>query len=264
MVSKVVLITGANNGIGYETVKALLQSTKATYRIFLGSRSLEKGNKALEALKAEVPDTKSSVELLQLDLTDDASIETAYETVRRSHDHIDTLVNNAGASFDGELLAGRVSLRECFTKAYDVNVAGTHVLTYTFIPLLLKSADPRLIFVAGLSQITQAAESYFPTPPLPAGWPKKVDFETIGYRCSKTALNMLMLDWNHKLKADGVKVWGAGPGFLATGLGGLTEKVREMGGGHPSVGGDFIKDVVEGVRDSDVGKLVQRYGLSAW
>ncbi|KAE8140066.1 hypothetical protein BDV38DRAFT_290815 [Aspergillus pseudotamarii] len=264
MAPKIVLVTGANNGIGYETVKALLQSTKATYHIFLGSRSLEKAKKALETLNTEVPATKSSVELLRLDLTDDASIETAYETVRNSHDHIDILVNNAGASFDGELLAGRVSLRECFTKAYDVNVAGTHVLTYTFIPLLLKSADPRLVFVAGLSQITQAAESYFPTPPLPAGWPKNVDFETIGYRCSKTALNMLMLDWNHKLKADGVKVWGAGPGFLATGLGGLTEKVREMGGGHPSIGGVFIKDVVEGARDNDVGKLVRKDGISAW
>lgn len=98
MVSKIVLVTGANNGIGYETVKALLQSTKATYHIFLGSRSLEKGNKALEALKAEVPDTKSSVDLLQLDLTDDVSIETAYETVRKSYNHIDTLVNNAGTS----------------------------------------------------------------------------------------------------------------------------------------------------------------------
>ncbi|KAE8348965.1 hypothetical protein BDV28DRAFT_142289 [Aspergillus coremiiformis] len=52
----------------------------------------------------------------------------------------------------------------------------------------------------------------------------------IDVRSSKTALNMLMLDWNHKLKADGVKVWGVGPGFLAMGLGGITEKVREMGG----------------------------------
>ena len=96
MASKIVLVTGANNGIGYETVKALFQSTKATYHIFLGSRSIEKGNKALEALKAEVPDTKSSVELLQLDLTDDVSIESAYDTVRNKRDHIDTLVNNAG------------------------------------------------------------------------------------------------------------------------------------------------------------------------
>lgn len=102
-------------------------------------------------------------------------------------------------------------------------------MTWTFMPLLLKSADPRLIFVAGLSQITLASEAYFPTPPQPAGWPKKVDFETIAYRCSKTALNMMMLDWNHKLKEDGVKVWGVGPGFLATGLGNIREKAKEMG-----------------------------------
>lgn len=99
-----------------------------------------------------------------------------------------------------------MSLRESFSSVYDTNVAGTHVLTHTFIPLLLKSEDPRLIFVAGLANITTAAEKYFPTPPLPKGWPKPEFFETIGYRCSKVALNMLMLDWNHKLKEDGVKV----------------------------------------------------------
>lgn len=143
-----------------------------------------------------------------------------------------------------------------------MNVAGTHVMTWTFMPLLLKSADPRLIFVAGLSHMTQASEAYFPTPPLPAGWPKKVEFETIGYRCSKTALNMLMLDWNHKLKADGVKVWGVGPGFLATDLGNIREKVKEMGAGHPSIGGRMLKSVVEGERDADVGKLVVKDGIA--
>jgi hypothetical protein len=55
-------------------------------------------------------------------------------------------------------------------KSYDVNTAGTNVMTWTFIPLLLKAADPRLIFVAGLSAITQAGREYFPTPPQPAGW----------------------------------------------------------------------------------------------
>ena len=129
-----------------------------------------------------------------------------------------------------EFVANKISLRDCFTKAYDVNVAGTHVMTWTFMPLLLKSADPHLIFVAGLSHITLASEAYFPTPPQPAGWPKKVDFETIAYRCSKTALNMMMLDWNHKLKEDGVKVWGVEPGLLATDLGNMREKVKEMGG----------------------------------
>ena len=150
-------------------------------------------------------------------------------------------------------------------KSYDVNVAGTQVMTHTFMPLLLKSTEPRLIFVTGLSQITKAAEQYFPIPPLPAGWPKQLEFDVIGYRCTKVALNMLMLDWNHKLKADGVKVWGVGPGMLATNLGGMgPEKAAAMGAKHPSLGGDIIRRVVEGERDADVGKLVNRDGISAW
>lgn len=62
-----------------------------------------------------------------------------------------------------------------------VEKAGTNVATYNFIPLLLKSSDPRLIFVGGLAAINQASEEYFPTPPQPQGWPKPpVGFETIG------------------------------------------------------------------------------------
>ena len=67
---------------------------------------------------------------------------------------------------------------------------------------------------------------------------------------------MLMLDWNHKMKADGVKVWGVGPGMLATDLGNMKEKAKEMGAGHPSAGGDILRRVVEGERDADVGKIV--------
>ena len=137
-------------------------------------------------------------------------------------------------------------------------------MTWTFMPLLIKSPDPRLIFVAGLANQTRASEKYFPTPPQPAGWPKKISFETIGYRCSKTALNMLMLDWNHKLKEDGVKVWAVGPGMLATNLGNMRDKAIEMGCGHPSIGGEILKSVVEGKRDADVGKIVVKDGLSTW
>lgn len=110
--------------------------------------------------------------------------------------------------------------------------------------------------------MTLAAQNYFPTPPLEAGWPKKIPFETIAYRCSKTALNMLVLDWAHKLKADGVRVWGTGPGMLATDLGGMKEKSIEMGAGHPSLGGKFFVSIVEGARDADTGKLVEKDGIT--
>lgn len=137
------------------------------------------------------------------------------------------------------------------------------------MPLLLKSTEPRLMFVSGLSSITQAAEKYFPTPPQPAGWPKKIQFEVIGYRCSKVALNMMMLDWNHKLKEDGVKVHGVGPGMLDTGLGGLSDEEKEATGlgamlKPASWGGEFLLRVAEGERDADVGKVVTREGLLQW
>lgn len=170
-----------------------------------------------------------------------------------------------GAAYDTEYKQGTMGLRESFNKAYDVNVAGTNVVTWTFVPLLMKAKEPRLLFVAGLSQMTQAAESYFPVPPQPAGWPKKIDFDPIGYRCSKTALSMLMLDWNHKLKADGIKVFSVSPGLCNTDLGGLKGKIyEEMGATHPSEGGQRLLRVAEGHRDADAGKIVEKVGLLPW
>ncbi|KAF7856362.1 hypothetical protein EAF04_009890 [Stromatinia cepivora] len=260
----IVLITGANSGIGYEAVKAFLQSTKP-YHILFGARSLEKAQIAVDDLKKEVPESKNTIETLEIDLVSDESIEKAFERIKEKHGRVDSLVNNAGATFDIAYINGKETLRECFNNAYNVNVAGTHVLTATFIPLLIKSQDPRLVFVTGLSAINQASKQYFPTPPQPAGWPKKIEFETIGYRCSKTALNMLMLDWNHKLKADGVKVWAVGPGMCATNLGGLgPEFAYKMGCEHPSRGGLIIRSVVEGERDEDVGKIVGKDGIVDW
>ncbi|KAI1171139.1 hypothetical protein F4777DRAFT_70204 [Nemania sp. FL0916] len=261
---KIVLITGANNGIGYETVKAFVESPNR-YHIYLGSRSMEKGNSALEKVQAEYPNTANNVELLQIDLHSDESIEQAFEVVKSAQGRLDILINNAGGGFDTEFLRGHISLRECFNKAYDLNVSGTNVVTWTFVPLLLKAVEPRILFVAGLSQMTLAAEAYFPTPPQPAGWPKKIDFETIGYRCSKTAMSMLMLDWNHKLKEDGIKVFSVNPGFCATGLGNVgADALRAMGAEHPSEGARRLIAVAEGHRDADAGKIIDKEGFLPW
>ena len=92
---KVVLVTGGNNGIGYETVKAFLQSDIAYY-VLLGSRSLEKAKLAIETLHKECPESTNTVEAVQVDLTSDKSIEKAFERVKTSPGHIDALINNAG------------------------------------------------------------------------------------------------------------------------------------------------------------------------
>ncbi|KAI1270856.1 NAD(P)-binding protein [Xylaria sp. FL0933] len=261
---KVVLVTGATSGIGYETVKIFVESPKS-YHVYLGSRSLEKGRAVLEKIRTERPNAVNTVELLQIDLYSDESIEQAYEVVNTGQGRLDVLINNAGGGFDNEFLQGKMTLRECFNKAYDLNVSGTNVVTWTFIPLLLKSAEPRILFLAGLSQMTQAAEAYFPTPPQPAGWPKKIDFETIGYRCSKTAMSMLMLDWNHKLREDGIKVFSVSPGFCATGLGNLgAELMAAMGAEHPREGAQRLLAVAKGNRDADSGKILDKVGFLPW
>jgi NAD(P)-dependent dehydrogenase (short-subunit alcohol dehydrogenase family) len=96
---RIVLVTGGNNGIGYETVKALLQSDKP-YHVLLGSRSKEKGQSAVERLKKECVGVSSTVETVQVDLNSDKSIEDAFETVKASHGRIDALINNAGKHND--------------------------------------------------------------------------------------------------------------------------------------------------------------------
>ncbi|KAK3690345.1 hypothetical protein B0T22DRAFT_528923 [Podospora appendiculata] len=260
----IVLVTGANTGIGYETVKALLQSP-TSYHVLLGSRSIEKGNQAVATLQKELPDAKGTVELLQLDLESDESIAAALETIKAKHGHIDTLVNNAGIQTDSDWhIRHTITLRESFTKAYNVNVAGTHVLTYTLAPLLLRSASPRLIFVSSsLGSFTFAAdEARYPIPvATEPGWPKQVSLELASYRASKSALNMLMVDWKTKLRVDGVKVFAIEPGFLATDIGGLKEVALAHGAGEPSEGGRMVAGVVQGGRDGDAGELIQKDGI---
>ncbi|KAK0635020.1 putative short chain dehydrogenase [Bombardia bombarda] len=258
----IVLVTGANSGIGRETVKALLQST-STYHVLMGTRDMEKGEKALESLKKDVPETSSTVELLQVDVASDESIAQAFEKVQAAHGRIDVLVNNAGIALDAEYVFGDISMREAWNKSYDVNVTGSNVMTDTFMPLLLKSSDARLLFVSsGLASTGRMSEAHYPMPPpIPAGWPKRAAYLPSSYRASKTALNMAMLSWYWVLKEDGVKVWCVEPGFLATGLGGQRAAASRSRAGDPSSGGKLLTCVIEGERDADVGKVVNGAGI---
>ena len=133
-------------------------------------------------------------------------------------------------------------------------------MTQTFLPLLLKSTDPRLLFItSGLSSLELSADTnnkrYYVVPP--AGLPKQM--MATGYRSSKAGLNMLMIEWTRVLKNDGVKVWSIAPGLLATGLGGNPELLKKMGAGDASIGGTVLRGVVEGKRDADAGKVVREY-----
>lgn len=90
-----VLISGGNSGFGIEVVKSLMRYTKP-YHIFVGSRSLEKAKEAILKAQQEIPDTRSTVVPVQLDVTDDQTIAQAFQTVSSSVRVLDVLINNAG------------------------------------------------------------------------------------------------------------------------------------------------------------------------
>ncbi|KAI7327295.1 NAD(P)-binding protein [Hortaea werneckii] len=267
----VVLITGGNTGLGYEAVKALCQSSSA-YEILLGSRSVEKGQEAASQIQSEVPSTSSTITVIQIDVSSDSSIETATKQMQTKHGKLDILINNAGASFDREIQTGNLSIRAAFNKSWDTNVAGTQVLTTSLAPLLLRSQNPRLLFItSGTSALAETERHDHPAfarinASPAAGWPKDEGINPImSYRSSKTGLNMLMTQWHRLLKEDGVKVWAISPGFLATGLGGIgAEQLKKMGARDPSEGGRFIRDVVEGKRDGETGKVIRAEMVQPW
>ena len=95
MASSVVLITGANTGIGYQIVRALCSSDQA-YNIFVGGRSLSKAQDAIGSAEKEFPSSQSKLFAIQVDIEQDESIKRAFEEVQSKFGKLDALVNNAG------------------------------------------------------------------------------------------------------------------------------------------------------------------------
>ncbi|ATY62156.1 short chain [Cordyceps militaris] len=264
---RIVLITGAAAGIGLEAVKALVASQRGSYEILLSARKLAQAQAAVEEIARDLPSAASSVTPLEIDVSSDESIEAAAELVQSRYGRIDVLVNNAGLLPDFAVVSGHLSLREGWAKAWDINVTGAHVVTHTFAPLLLRSADPRLLFLTSSTSTLLGTENGdLPTnKPSNAGWPKTPMRTMVpSYRAAKAGLNMVMREWHRMLKDDGVRIWAVSPGFLATRLGGDQDANKAMGAGDPALGGGFIKDIIEGNRDADASKVITRDGIQPW
>lgn len=86
---QIVLISGANQGIGFEIAKKLA-SENPSYHILMGTRSLSKGQAAVASLPVGL-----SVQPLELDITSDASISRAHDSVAHEFGRLDVLINNA-------------------------------------------------------------------------------------------------------------------------------------------------------------------------
>lgn len=217
----VVLVTGANTGLGFEMVKSLYSSETA-YEVLVCGRSLVKAEQAAITIKNDVPSTCSRLWPMQVNIEDDESIQSIFTEVQTKFGRLDALINNAGmiftlvnttytstsntnpgGQFDQQLLAGNLTMREVWNASWNVNTVGTQVMTATFLPLLLKSEDPRLLFMTSGTSTLQGTENFnLPINKVPAaGWPKKTPTAVNNipaYRSSKCGMNMMMrgaLDW---------------------------------------------------------------------
>jgi NAD(P)-dependent dehydrogenase (short-subunit alcohol dehydrogenase family) len=97
-----------------------------------------------------------------------------------------------GASFDWSYGKDSMTLRQMWNKSWDVNTSGTFVTTHTFVPLLLKSSEPRLIFItSGTSTLEEHDnQALMVNKPAPKGWPKE-SFMVASYRSAKCGMNMV-------------------------------------------------------------------------
>ena len=128
--TRVLLVTGANKGIGYETAKLLAQQLPAA-TILLGTRSLDNGDAAVQRMKQESAVDAASfanVHPIAIDVTDSASVQKAVERVRSEHGRLDVLIHNSGISnIAGDGMDAAV---------LDVNIDGARAAVEAFTPLI--------------------------------------------------------------------------------------------------------------------------------
>ncbi|WP_437563320.1 SDR family NAD(P)-dependent oxidoreductase [Sorangium sp. So ce542] len=135
--SKIALVTGANQGLGYAMVARLCQELPAGSTVYLAARDPARGEAAVARLREE--GLKPSLALL--DVTDDASVQALAETVARRHGGIDIVLSNAAARIV-KVLPQAAQVRALI----NTNNHGTHRMLRAFVPLLRDGG--RLLVVA--------------------------------------------------------------------------------------------------------------------
>ncbi|MGW7467575.1 oxidoreductase [Streptomyces xantholiticus] len=137
---RLVVVTGANSGIGQVTAEAL---ARRGAHVVLACRSPQRGQAALDRLLAQAPGAHAEVRLL--DLADLASIRAFADGW--DHDRLDLLVNNAGVA-----MVPFARTADGFESQFGINHLGTFALTGLMLPHLLASPDPRVVTVSSEGQ----------------------------------------------------------------------------------------------------------------
>ncbi|OQP63747.1 neomenthol dehydrogenase [Niastella vici] len=235
---KTVLITGANQGLGFETAKQLAE---LGYYVYMGSRDSAKGIAAKQKLNES---GFSNVEFIEIDVTDLNSIKSARQELEAKSQRLDVLINNAGIS--GGLITQNMSTYdiENLRKVFETNFYGAVQTTQQFIDLLKRSNEPRIVNVSsGLGSL---------------GFSFSHDLAFYAYGCSKTALNAFTVSLAKELRDTNFKINSVEPGYTATNLN------QYQGTQTPEQAVGIIVKYATVSNDAPTGKFFWKEGEFAW
>ncbi|HZM79222.1 MAG TPA: SDR family oxidoreductase [Candidatus Limnocylindrales bacterium] len=191
--SQIALVTGANKGIGYEISRLLLA---AGVGVLIGARSVERGRAAATSLGGHI---------LHLDVTDEESIAVAAKEVEHQFGVLDILVNNAGIG--GGFAKPSATSLDDVRRVFDTNLFGAIAVTNAMLPLLRRSHAGRIVNVSSeLGSLHVASDRSSPI------W----GLITLAYPASKSALNMMTVQYAKELIDTPIKVNAVTPGYTAT------------------------------------------------
>ena len=199
----IALVTGANKGIGYEIAAGL---GALGWSVGVGARDEARREAAVQKLRAGGADAFG----VPLDVTDDASVAAAARLLEQRAGRLDVLVNNAGVTGGLPQTPTTVDLSVVRT-AVETNVIGVIRVTNALLPLLLRSAAPRIVNMSSsVGSLTKQTTPGAETGPISAA-----------YAPSKTFLNALTVQYAKELRDTNILINAACPGYCATDLNGL-------------------------------------------
>jgi NAD(P)-dependent dehydrogenase (short-subunit alcohol dehydrogenase family) len=190
---RIAVVTGANRGIGMEVARQLADDG---FVAVMGSRDPAKGDATAQALGDRTVDPR------QLDIADPDSVSAFAARLERDYGRLDVLVNNAAIHYDTWQRASSADLG-VVREALDTNLLGAWQVTLAMLPLLRRSAHPRIVNVS-----SEAGAISEMTGGIPA------------YAVSKAALNALTRLLAGELRAERILVNAVCPGWVATDMGG--------------------------------------------
>ena len=143
---RVAIVTGSNTGIGYGAAAVL--ADKGAHTV-LAVRNLDKGNEAVERIKAASPN--ATVTLQQLDLTSLDNIRAAADELRAKFGRIDLLINNAGVMY-----TDKASTKDGFELQFGTNHLGHFALTGQLLDHMLPVEGSRVVTVSSVGHRIRA------------------------------------------------------------------------------------------------------------